>query len=249
MRPIIHKIKPSRGFSYVLYVLYNALLPILILLLVRARFEGFALLVILLSKWRMFAVRPRFWGANIRANAIDAIVGVSTLGMMASTSNNWSHLFYVIAWAWWLIFVKPRVSVVWVSAQALIGLMLGLMAIFTVWKRAPLLGLVVAVGFVCYFAAHHFFYSFDEKYTQLLSNIWAYFGAAITWILGHWLVYYGFVAQPTLIITTLAFGLSSLYYLDHFGRLTKLIKQQLLFVMTAIVLVILVFSDWGDKII
>ncbi len=249
MRPLISKLTPSKGFSHTVYLLFNLLLPLLILSLVKADFVPFAVVLVVLSKWRMFAVRPRFWGANIRANAIDIIVGVSTVGAMAMTVNDWTRLSYAIAWAGWLILVKPRIGVLWVSIQAIIGQVVGLAALFSVWPHASLAWLVFAAGAICYFAAHHFFYSFDEEYSQFLSYVWAYFGAALVWILGHWLIFYSFLAQPTLVLSALGFGLGALYYLDHFDKLSKAIRRQIVIVLITIVIVVLVFSDWGDKIV
>ncbi len=77
--------------------------------------------------------------------------------------------------------------------------------------------------------------------------MWGYFGAALGWLLSHWLLFYQVVAQPTLLLSTLGYGLAILYYLDHHSRLNKGLKQQFTFVMIAIVLVVLTFSDWGDK--
>lgn len=58
MRPLLQKFTPSRGFAHAFYFVYNALLPLLVFLLVRWTFIPLALSLILLSKWRMFAVRP-----------------------------------------------------------------------------------------------------------------------------------------------------------------------------------------------
>ena len=35
------------------------------------------LVLVLLSKWRMFAVRPRYWVLNLKSNLVDLIVGCS----------------------------------------------------------------------------------------------------------------------------------------------------------------------------
>lgn len=249
MRPLINKIKPSRGFSHILYLFLNAILPVLVFLLVRTNFVQLALSLILLSKWRMFAVRARFWPANIRANAIDMIIGVSVLAFMVATGSEVLQLVWAALWAGWLIGIKPRGDTLWVSLQALIGFVAGLMAIFLTWDHQPLFVLVGSVGLVCFFAAHHFFDSFDEPYTRLLSFFWGYFGAALTWVLGHWLLFYGPVAQPTLLLTAIGFSLSTLYYLDHFDRLSHNIRRQVVFILVAVVLVVLTFSDWGDKIV
>lgn len=249
MRPLLNKLTPSRGFSHAFYYLYNALLPVLVFLLVRISFVQLALSLILLSKWRMFAVRPRFWVANIRANAIDIIIGVSVLAFIAATSNELLQCGYAVLWAAWLIAIKPKADTLWVSLQALIGFAVGLSALFLAWDHAPLFVLVGSAGFLCFFAAHHFFYSFDEPFTRMLAYFWGYFGAALVWILGHWLLFYGPVAQPTLLLVALGFGLGTLYYLDHFDKLSLNIRRQIIFVMIAVLLVVLTFSDWGDKIV
>ena len=235
MRALLKKIQPSRGFGYVAYLVFNVLLPVLVLLLVKAELGTVALAVILLSKWRMFAVQPRFWIANIRANAIDILLGVSMLAFMVGTTGDWTRIGYALIWAVWLIFIKPRTSPLMVSVQAWLGQAAALMAVFSVWSQAPLVVLVGAVGLTCFFAAHHFFYSFDEPYLRLLAYIWGYFGAALTWVLGHWLLYHNVVSQPTLILLAVSLGLGSLYYLDHFDRLPRLVRREVLFIVTAVI--------------
>jgi hypothetical protein len=249
MRPLIQKFTPSRGFSHAFYFVYNALLPLLVFLLVRTNFVQLALSLILLSKWRMFAVRPRFWLANIRANAIDIIIGVSVLAFMTATGSEFLQLIWAVLWATWLIQIKPKADTFWVSLQALIGFAAGMTALFLTGVHAPLYLLVSTAGLLCFFAAHHFFDSFDEPYTRLLAYVWGYFGAALTWVLGHWLLFYGPVAQPTLLLVALGFGLGTLYYLDHFDRLSLTVRRQVIFILVAVVLVVLAFSDWGDKIV
>jgi len=249
MRPLITKLTPSRGFSHAFYYIINALLPVLVFLLVRIHFVQLALSLVLLSKWRMFAVRPRFWVANIRANAIDIIIGVSVLAFMTATANEFAQLLWAALWAGWLIAIKPKADTLWVSLQALIGFTAGLSALFLTWNHAPLFALVGTAGLLCFFAAHHFFYSFDEPYTRMLAYFWGYFGAALVWILGHWLINYGPIAQPTLLLVALGFGLGTLYYLDHFDRLSLNVRRQIIFIMVAVLLVVLTFSDWGDKIV
>jgi hypothetical protein len=249
MRPLINKLTPSRGFGHAFYFVYNALLPILVFLLVRTNFVQLALSLILLSKWRMLAVRPRFWAVNIRANAIDIIIGVSVLAFMTATGSELLQFTWAVLWAAWLIVIKPRADTFWVSLQALIGFAAGLSALFLTWDHAALFVLVGSAGLLSFFAAHHFFYSFDEPYTRLLAYFWGYFGAALVWILGHWLLFYGPIAQPTLLLVAIGFGLGTLYYLDHFDKLSLNVRRQIIFIMVAVLLVVLAFSDWGDKIV
>jgi hypothetical protein len=153
MRPLITKLTPSRGFSHAFYFVYNAFLPLLVFLLVRTNFSQLALSLILLSKWRMFAVRPRFWLANIRANAVDMVIGVAVLAFMVSTGNEVAQLLWSVLWASWLIVIKPRADTLWVSLQALISFVAGLMALFLTWDHAPL-GVLSLQSVHCAFLQH-----------------------------------------------------------------------------------------------
>lgn len=249
MRPLIAKIKPASGFSRFFHLGFNIFLPILVFVLVRISFVPLALVVILLSKWRMLAVRPRFWLVNIRANAVDIMVGVSLLLFMAHTDSQLIQAVWAVLYIGWLVYLKPGSSVLMSSAQAMVAMLCALMALFVSWGDGPLYGLVGIVGLICYLSAHHFLDGFEEPYTKLLSYLWAYFAVALTWVLGHWLLFYGVVSQPALLLIAIGYGLATLYYLDHHDRLTKNIRRQCIFIMAAIILVVITFSDWGDKIV
>ena len=241
------KIRPASGFSHFFHIALTILLPVAIFVLVRIDFAEIAVAVLILSKWRMFAVRPRHWLANIRANGVDILVGISVIIFMAHADTQLVQMIWATVYALWLLLIKPSATLFGISMQAFIGLVFGLMAVFWAWPASPLYVLVLATWLVCYVSARHFFTSFDEPYTRFLTDVWAYFGATLVWVLGHWLLFYGFIAQPTLLLTVLGFGLATLYYLDKTDRLSDLVRRQFIFIMVAIIIVVLVFSDWGDK--
>ena len=251
MRLLVARIKPAHGFSQFLHVGLILLLPVVLLALVRLQgsFIGVALVLILLSKWRMFAVRPRFWPAIIRANAIDITIGLSAVLFMASSTSGYLQLLWMLLYAAWLLLLKPATSTFMVAAQAIIGQFCGLTALYLAWSDGPLGGLVLATGIICYLSARHFFDSFDEPYTRLLSYLWGYFGAALSWVLGHWLLFYSVIAQPTLMLSVVGYGLAVLYYFDHNDRLSVGLRRQFLFIIIAAIVVILTFSEWGDKVV
>ena len=250
MRPLIAKIKPANGFSKIAHTGLNVLLPLAVFAMVSIGFIWQAALpIIIFSKWRMFAVRPRFWPANIRANSVDIIVGISLMLFMVNSSSEMVRLLWAVVYIVWLVVIKPAYDTIVVSLQAFISMVCGLMAIFVAWGDGPVYGLVLLTGLVCYLSARHFFDSFDEPYAKLLSYVWGYFGASLVWILGHWLLYYGIVAQPVLLLIAIGLGLGSLYYLDHRDRLSQGIQRQVLFIMVAVIVIVLIFSDWGDKIV
>lgn len=241
MRPLINKIKPASGFSRLAHVVSNIVLALLVFVLVRIDFSQLALVLILLSKWRMFAVRPRFWSANIRANAVDIIVSVSLLAFMVYSDSQLAQLIWTAAYVVWLLVIKPASGPLMVSIQAMTGLLVGLGAVFLERGDGALYWLVFSAAAVCYLAARHFFDSFDEPYVKLLSYLWAYFAAGLTWVLGHWLLpkdfgeFYGFTAQPTLLLVGVGYGLAVLYYLDHHDKLSRLVRIEILLTTCAIV--------------
>lgn len=217
--------------------------------MVRLEFAALALAVVILSKWRMIAVRPRFWAANIRANSVDLMVGISIVLFMVNSDSLLIQAIWTVLYMIWLLFIKPARSSLMVMIQAFIAQFVALSALYLVWTDGPTAGLTLFTGLICFFAARHFFDTFNEPYARMLSYSWGYFGAALAWLLSHWLLFYVVVAQPTLLLSTIGYGLAVLYYLDHTDRLSKGVRQQFIFVMLAIVVVVLAFSDWGDQVI
>ncbi|MDB5170805.1 MAG: hypothetical protein JWO35_499 [Candidatus Saccharibacteria bacterium] len=249
MRQILRKLKPVSGFAYFLHLGLVLVLPIAVFILVRLDFSQLALSVVVLSKWRMFAVRPRFWAANIRANAIDLMVGLSVVLFMVNSSSVLLQFTWTALYAVWLLAIKPGSSTFMVTAQAFIGQLAALMALYLTWTGGPVYGLTFLTGLFCFFAARHFFDIFDEPYARMLAYAWGYFGAALAWLLSHWLLFYGAIAQTTLLLSALGYGMAVLYYLDHHERLSIGVRRQFIFIMLAIVVVVLAFSDWGDKVV
>ena len=247
MLRVLSKIKPTGGFAYIFHILLTALLPALVFVFVRLDFIGLATAVILLSKWRMFAVKPRHWPANIRANAVDIIVGLSFLIFMMHSGSQLMQLFWAVGYGIWLIAIKPMTTVLGVSLQAFIAQVFGLTALILSWGDATIFVFVGATWLICYSTARHFLTSFDEPLTRYLANTWAYFGAAMMWVLSHWLLFYGVLAQPTLLLAVIGLSLATIYYLDQTDRLSILLRRQLLFVMVAVIIIVLTFSDWSSK--
>jgi hypothetical protein len=246
---VVGRLKPTSGFAHLLHLALQVIMPALVFVLVRLDFVQLALLVIVLSKWRMFAVAPRFWAANVRANAIDLMVGIATVLFMSHASEASVQLGVAAIYAGWLLFIKPASGVLLVTLQAAIGQLAALSALYMVWSDGPIWGISLITGLIAFLAARHFLDTFDEPYAKMLAYVWGYFGAALAWLLAHWLLFYSFISQPTLLLSTVGYGLAGLYYLDHHERLSAGLRRQVVFIMLAIVVVILVFSDWGDKVV
>lgn len=247
MKKIASLIKPKSGFSHIAHIFFTALIPFLVYAFVQWRVIPGALAVILLSKWRMLAVRPRHWWPNIRANGVDLIVGISLLAFMTQTSSGLVKVLLALAYGVWLLLIKPRSDMFYVSIQAFVAQVVGITALLMAWSDQQTAILVIMSGIICYVSARHFFTSFDEPHAPLYSHSWGYFGASLSWILSHWMLFYSALAQQSLLLGVIGFGLAALYYLEQTDRLSTLIRRQFVFIMVAIVVVVLVFSEWGDK--
>lgn len=249
MKRVTDKIKPVSGFSHLLHLLLTVVLPLSVYVLVRLNLVPLAIVLVVLSKWRIFSVRPRYWFALIRANAVDIIVGVSTIIFMINTSSSLIQLIWAVAYAMWLVLIKPSSSVFGVSLQAFVAFLYGLVAVYLEWGGSTPVVLMLMTWLICYSVARHFFSAFDEPHASFLANLWALFGGALAWLLSHWLLYYQAFSQVTLLLVVLGFGLTTLYYLEQTDRLSVLLRRQIVFIMIAVVVITLAFSDWGDKII
>jgi hypothetical protein len=155
-------------------------------------------------------IKPRFWPAIIRANSVDIIVGISIVIFMQRADSTTEQLIWTVSYAAWLLFLKPRSTLIGVSLQAFVGQLVGLMALFLALPNAPIIVLVLLGGTICSVSARHFFDSFDEPYSKMLAYLWGYVSGALIWVLSHWLLFYGIISQPALLLTTIGYGLAAL---------------------------------------
>jgi hypothetical protein len=225
--------------------------PLAVFILTRLDFAPFAAGVIILSKWRMFAVRPRFWASNLRANSVDIMVGISAVIFMTESDSVTMQLVWTALYTGWLLVIKPRSSGFMVAMQAFIGQFCGLTAMYLAWGDGPLAVLTLGTGLICFWAARHFFDGFDEPYAKMLSLIWGYFGVCIGWLMGHWLILYSAIAIPTVLLSAIGYSLASMYYLDHEDKLSKGVRRQIVFiaVIVAALVCYVLATDWRDKVV
>ncbi len=249
MKLISTRIKtPDRpGLAAALHVLLTATLPLLTYVLVRLDFAWVAVLLLVLSKWRMFAVKSRHWPANFRANAVDIFFRLAMITFMFESTTQSLQLLWVAIYSGWLLFIKPKSSPIWIGVQALASQAVSLTAAFLYWQESSTLFLMFITWVITYASARHFLTAFDESMSRSTAYTWSFFSAAIAWLSGHWLIYYGPIAQPALLLTVLGYGLASMYYLEHRDKLSAVLRRQFISVMGAVVLFLIVFSDWSDK--
>lgn len=249
MKRVTDKLKPTSGFSHILHLFLSVAMPMILFILIRLSLVQLAIIFVIISKWRILSVRPRYWLPLIRANAVDIIVGISTIIFMVNTSSGLYQLIWAMAYAMWIVLIKPSSSELGISLQAFIAFIYGLSAVYLEWGGSTSVIIMIAVWLVCYSVARHFFTAFDERHSAFLANIWAFFGASMAWVTSFWLLYYQAISQVTLLLIVLGVGLATLYYLDYSDRLSVLLRRQIVLIMLAVVVIALVFSDWGNKIV
>lgn len=187
--------------SEVIYVVLNVGLAIALLLVIR--YTGSlipALILVLISKWRVFAVRVRFWSANIQDNAVCFIVSLSYVIFLyvsnpvpADPSNMPSLMVQgvlALLYIGWLVWLKPQSKRTYVVAQSGVALFTGISAIFVIsygWIATPVVLLVWLIGYI---TARHVLGSYEEDHIILLSLAFAFMMAEIGWLAFHWTVAY-----------------------------------------------------------
>ena len=230
--------KRRSRISELVYIGLNVGLALTILAVVHnSQSLWLALLVVLVSKWRVLAVRPRFWVANLIANMVDIIVGLSVVVLLLAASNSLllagnglptpgenlpAQIFITIVYIVWLLFIKPRSRRSYVAMQAAFAIFLGITALSLVsysWDSALF---VLCMWLIGYVAARHVLGSYEELHTTLYSMITGFLFAEFGWISFHWLMAYpvpgaGMVrfSQLALIVLLLCFVSERAYASYH----------------------------------
>lgn len=219
---LFKSIRRRSFLSEVAYVILNIILAVMLLVLVLVvNVPWPALGLVLLSKWRVFAVRSRYWAANIRANLIDTIVGVSMVVLLYAASGDLATQIALTAlFIFWLLYLKPRSKRAYVAAQAMTGLVFGIAAIIQISPALPV-SVVVALSWVVgYAATRHILSVQHESHINFLSLLWGFVVAEIMWLSYHWTIGYEIgnslqLSQVVVIIAALSFLAERIYVSYH----------------------------------
>lgn len=236
-------------FSELIYILLNVALAVAILAVVWAidsPVAAFAL--VLLSKWRVLAVRPRYWFANMQANLVDIIVSLSVVILLyAANGAPIAQCILTLLYIGWLLFIKPRSKRVFVAIQAGTATFLGVTALMTVsydWMSSLV---VLSMWLIGYSSARHVLLSHEETHMSFYSLVWGLFVAEIGWLTYHWTFAYELpgvgnikLVQSAVITMALSFLAERVYasYIKHgIVRAGDVILPALLSISLVLVLV------------
>jgi len=262
------KLVRKRSFlSEAVYTVLNIALAIAVVMVIRYTGSiGFAVGLVILSKWRVFAVRPRFWWANLRSNLVDFIVSISFVLHMyivneASIADPRKLLLLgllTVLYIGWLLYIKPRSKRAYVAVQAGAAVLLGTSALFALSYNWPASVVVLAMWLIGYTAARHILSSYDEETHGLfLSLVWGVILAELAWVAYHWTIAYNLPFVTALHIPQVAIIASLMSFLafksyDSFYKNAKIrindIILPLLFTLSIIVLLLLLFNRVGTAI-
>ena len=248
--------KSRNALSSFIHILLNILLgvgSILLTALSNSWIIGFIL--VLLSKWRVFAVQPRYLLLNIRSNLVDFIVGFSfiMLAFVAGGEINFVHLALAALYTLWLIIIKPISSENGNLLQALIAVFLGTTASVLLFSNTNSIILVILEFFIGYGASRHVLAQNGDHELAVTTLASGLVFSEIAWLAHFWIITYNFnIFNSSVIIPQLAIILTVITYVycrinhsltKHDGKLvSKEIAAPIIFGITIITILLIFFS-------
>ena len=215
-------IRKSRNIlSSVLHVVLNILLgcgSIAVTVVSGSWILGVILVAI--SKWRVFAVRPYYWLTNIKSSLVDIIVGVSfvLIAYCSGTTVLPIHIILAVLYTLWLIVLKPRSSETAAEMQSIAAVFLGTTAAVLIAASLNSLVIVIASFIIGYAASRHVLVQSDDNDFALVTRICGLVSAEIAWLCHSWLIVYSF-GNTGIIIPQLSIVLAAFSFV--FGRIYK----------------------------
>lgn len=171
------------------------------------------LLLVFISKWRIFAVRARYLWLNIKSNLVDIIVGVSVVLLAYYAGPSFLVVDFVLMgiYCTWLLFIKPLSSEAATLAQSLIAVFLGISAATIMTANTDPTFLVLLAFLIGYAASRHVLSQSDAKDFTLTTLVCGLVFAEISWLCYSWEIIYTFgntgirIPQLAIILTIFAF--------------------------------------------
>ena len=200
--------------SNMVHIFLNILLGVgAVLVTVLSASPLLGLLLVLLSKWRVFAVWGRYLWLNIKSNLVDMIVGVSVvlLTYYAGASLMPVDILLAIFYCAWLLFIKPMSSEKATLAQSLMAVFLGMSAAAIMAANLDAIVVVLVAFLVGYAASRHVLVQSSDKDFTLTTLVCGLVFAEVAWLCQSWAIIYTFgesgirIPQIAIILTIFAF--------------------------------------------
>ena len=241
--------------STMVHVFLNLLLGIgSVLITVLSGSPLLGLILVVASKWRVFAVRARYLWTNIKANLVDFIVGISVVLLTYYAGAAFLPVDFLLMafYCLWLIAIKPLSSEVATLAQSLIAVFFGISAATIMTANLDPVVLVLLAFLIGYAASRHVLIQSNDKDFTLTTLVCGLVFAEIAWLCYSWSIIYTFgdtgirIPQLAIILTIFAFVYNytrgaMIKYQDDFRF--KHIVGPVIFGVVLIAVIVLCFSN------
>lgn len=200
--------------SNAIHVFLNILLGLsAVLLTVFSGNPAPGLILILISKWRVFAVRSRYLWINFKSNLVDFIVGFSVVLLANFAGNNLLPVDFLLIGIYviWLLFIKPLSSEGATMVQSLFAVFLGISTIALHTANLDATFSVVLAFLVGYAACRHVLVQTSDRDFTLTTFVCGLVFAEIMWFCHSWAIVYSFsgtgisIPQVAIILSIFSF--------------------------------------------
>ena len=247
--------KSRNIMSTMVHVFLNLLLGIgSVLITVLSGSPLLGLILVIASKWRVFAVRARYLWTNIKANLVDLIVGISVVLLTYYAGPAFLPVDFLLMafYCLWLIVIKPLSSEVATLAQSLIAVFFGISAATIMTANLDPIVLILLAFLIGYAASRHILIQSNDKDFTLTTLVCGLVFAEIAWLCYSWSIIYTFgdtgirIPQLAIILTIFAFVYNytrgaMIKYQDDFRF--KHIVGPVIFGVVLIAVIVLCFSN------
>lgn len=200
--------------SNAVYILLNILLGLgAVMGTVFSGSPAVGLLLVLLSKWRIFAVRKRYLFLNIKSNLVDLIVGASIVLLAYYTSTSVVLVDFILSAIYivWLLVIKPMSSERATLVQSIVAVLLGISASTIMTANLNPVFSVILAFLVGYAASRHVLAQSNSKDYTLTTLVCGLIFGEVAYLGSVWGIIYTFgdtgirVPQVAIILTIFAF--------------------------------------------
>lgn len=200
--------------SSAVHILLNILLGMgAVLITVFSASPVLGLILVLVSKWRVLAVRRRYLWINIKSNLVDLIVGLAIvlLSYYAGSSLLPIHFALMAIYVVWLLFIKPMSTEVGYLTQSLFAVFLGISATTIMTANLDAIFSVLLAFLIGYAASRHVLVQTEAADFRLTTLACGLVFAEVAWLCHTWAIIYTFgesgvrIPQAAIILTIFAF--------------------------------------------
>lgn len=208
-------IRKTRNFaSSAVHVFLNILLGLgAVLITVFSGNPALGIILVLVSKWRIFAVRSRYLWLNIKSNLVDLIVGISVVLITYYSGSSLAPIDFILAGGYtiWLLFIKPMSSENATLVQSLVAVFLGISATSIMTANQDALLAIFTAFLVGYAASRHVLSQTNDQDFTLTTLVCGLVFGEVAWLCHNWGIIYTFsftgirIPQAAIILTIFAF--------------------------------------------